>query len=310
MKTDDQAIGLSLPERKYNADKSNNVCYRGSGRRELMKNRKIVILASLALVMFLAACGVGSDQSMASGEMVAPEVSSQDLLVSSLEYLLLNDAKDDAGDREQQDIQGQDAEEQNSPDATDDSENTLDEQTPQDENAVSEDDAEDDTEDEEVVIFYGNGGSVSLNQETVKVEAVTPDELINALARHNIVSLDTKVLTFEKREQDDVSILYLDLSKAAGEYLKTMSMEAESIIVASIINTFLENYDADTVFLTVEGKSLVTSNADYSRQLEKCTPEELMSVLATFDAESFDKESGSDAEGGEQRQLPLIEEKK
>lgn len=244
-----------------------------------MKNKKKVTLAVMSAAVFLAACGISPDQSVTSAEMVAPEVSSQDILISSLEYLLLDDTQENVQDTEQQDSQEQepemqDAQTQNAPeeskDVSEESEGVSEKQTQAEEEI---------TEGEEAVIYYGNGGSSSLNQETVVIEEITPEELINALAMHNIVSLDTKVLDFNQGEQDGNSMLYLDLSRSAGGYLQTMSKEAECIIVASVINTFLENYDADAICLTVEGKPLGTSHTEYAEPIGRCTPEELMGVL-------------------------------
>ena len=130
-----------------------------------MKNKKIAVLAAAAAIVLLVACGTGKDQDVISGEMVAPEVSSQDLLVSSLEYLLLDGGEEDVSDEE--------------PDTPDEEQNL----------SVQE------AQSVQAVIYYGDGGSVALKQETIEVESLTPDELISALARHNIVSLDTKVLS-------------------------------------------------------------------------------------------------------------------
>ena len=240
-----------------------------------MKSRKIAVFAVMGTIVFLEACGIRSDQRVTSGEMAVPEVSSEDLLISSLEYLLLDDTEKttDLADTDGQDLQGQVGEEQdvrNAQDEAKDPEEMPDVQPVQTEGF---------TQGAEAVIYYGSGGSVALKQETVAVEAVTPDELVNTLARHNIVSLDTKVNSFEQKEQDGASVLYLDLSKAAGEYLRTMSKEAECIIVAAIVDTFAENYGADAVCITVEGKALVTSNAEYTEPIEQCTPEELLEML-------------------------------
>lgn len=234
-----------------------------------MKGRKKTALIVITVVAFLAACGIRPDQNVTSSEMVAPEVSSEELLISSLEYLLLDNTGEGAQDREQQNLQDQQTGTQDTPDA--------------EEELAIEPDEQPHTEEEEIqgegaVIYYGSGGSSGLEQETVEIAELTPDELISALARHNIVSLDTKTLAFEQGEQDGVPVLYLDLSKSLSEYLRTMSREAESIIVASIINTFLDNYGADAVFLTVEGEPLITSNADYPEMLGRCTPEELMNM--------------------------------
>lgn len=248
----------------------------------------------------LAACGVKSDSRVTSGEMAVPEVSSEDLLVSSLEYLLLDDTKEDA--QNQQDAPNQDMEDKEPQDVTEESDDTPDEQN---EGAIS----EEDFQGEAAVIYYGNGASYSLKQETTAVEAITADELIDALARHNIVSLDTKVRSFEQEQQDDALVLQLDLSKAAGEYLRTMSREAECVIVASITNTFLDNFGADAVCLTVEGKPLSTSNMEYTEPLKECTPKELMEAMEAGNADDSEQDTENGADDEAQSKLPLTEKK-
>lgn len=225
-----------------------------------MKNRKKVLVGIIIAAVSLTACGSKADREITSGEMAVPEVSSGDLLVSSLEYLLLDD---------EEEVQG-------NSNIVEESEGTSYGQSVL---------AEDEVQNEEAVIYYGDGGSVALKQETIEIEAVTPDGLISALARHNIVSLDTKVLSFEQEEEDDAVVLRLDLSKAAGEYLRTMSKEAECIIVAAVANTFLENYDADAIYIMIEGEALATSNAAYTEALAQCTPGELLEALLSADSE-------------------------
>ena len=77
-----------------------------------------------------------------------------------------------------------------------------------------------------------------------------------------------------------------------------MSKEAECIIVAAIVNTFVENYNADAIYITIEGEAPATSNAEYTESLTRCTPEELLEMLGTSDNDK------------PQSKLPLIEEKK
>lgn len=254
-----------------------------------MKSRKIAVFIAMSAIVLLAACGTMADQNVNSGEMAAPEVSSQDLLVSSLEYLLLDNEEEDTADNEQ-DLPDEEADTSGWKEYASDGGNS----TPDEEQDLS----EQEVQSVQAVVYYGNGGSVALKQETVEVGELTPDELISALSRHNIVSLDTKVLSFEQEEKDGEAILHLDLSKAAGEYLRTMSREAECIILAAIVDTFAENYDADAVCITVEGEVLVTSNAEYTEPIKKCTPEELLEMLEISDADE------------PQRKLPAIEEKK
>lgn len=234
----------------------------------IMKKRLEAAAVVAAMLVFLAACG-SRKQDATSGEMVAPEVSSEDLLVSSLEYLLLDETEGEAEEKKEQgvEIQGTDAQ-----------------SAPMESESAS------------AVIYYGSGGSSDLERETVEIEEMTPEELVDALARHNIMSLDTKVLAFEQKEKDGGgSVLYLDLSKAAGEYLRTMSEEAKSVIIASVIDTFLENYSADGICLTVEGQPLAGLGGEYAQPFAKCTPEELLEMLNAEDSENGESRDVSDA---------------
>ena len=172
-----------------------------------MKKGAKAALLIICAVFLLVACGKKPEAVTASEEIVVPEMSSEDLLVTSLGYLLEEEAED--GSAEEEAAEQEQEEEPDSEDLDMQEEAELPEAT---------------------VVYYGASG---LKEESLSVEEITPEALVSALARHNIVSLDTKVLSCEEGTEDDRAVLYLDLSKAAGEYLRTMSKEAEYIIVAS-----------------------------------------------------------------------------
>lgn len=250
----------------------------------MKKTRRTAILAAVA-AMLLSACSNAVNGRVDSGEIVVPEMSSEDLLVSSLEYLLQDD-----GDTKKE------AEEQTEPDTSQEEvvPETQGEQFPADDTVPE--------AEEEAVIYYGNAGSFDLNQEIIQIEEKTAEELLDALAKHNIVSLDTKVLSFEMEETGEEILLYLDLSKAMSEYLKTMSKEAESIILASVTNTFLENFEADSICITVNGKILITKHAEYAEPLHRCTPKELLARTGASADDDLqrDQETGQDTDGREE----------
>lgn len=262
--------------------------------------KKVGRAAAVAAVMavLLSACGTLAGGRVNSGEIVVPEMSSEDLLVSSLELLLEEEevpkeAQDLSSEAEQEQPQG--VEEQVEEQAEDEADKKEQERVPAE---------------NEAVIFYGNAGSYDLNREIVPIGEKTAEELVDALARHNIMSLDTKVLSFEEKEAAGERILHLDLSKAAGEYLKTMSREAECIILASVVNTFLENYEADGVFIAVNGKPLTTKNAEYPYALKRCTPEELLekSGLSGTEEKSGQEEAQTEQEESEAQDKQEVQE--
>lgn len=225
-----------------------------------MKKKNMAALALLA-VMLLTACGRAADTVVTTEEIVVPEMSSKDMLVNSLEYLLEEDSGEKIGEEE--------------------SKTEVTEQETEGDNKT-----EDENDAQTAVICYGKDVESGLTREEITAREITPDVLLNALARHNIVPLlDTKALSMEEREEDGRRLLYLDLSGSFREYLLTMSMEAECIIISSIVNTFAVNYDADAVYITVKGETLVTSHAEYTEAMAGDTPGELMAHLTALEDE-------------------------
>ena len=235
-----------------------------------MKNRNkaaFMAISAIFAMIFLAAFGIRAEETMASGEMAVPEMSSEEILVSSIEFLL----RDDEVEEEEKTQEDNDptADLQETSEQSEDPGKPDETQTVQDEEVLE----------NEAVIYYGNGASSELSRKKVEVKDRTPEEVLKALAKYNIVSLDTKLLAYEEEERNGDKILHIDLSKAAGEYLGTMSMEAESIIISSVINTFLENFDAYAIRITVAGKPLTSSHRVYEEELVKCTPGELLNMI-------------------------------
>ena len=201
-----------------------------------MKNRKLMAVVSVIIVLTLAACGNAAEDATAV-EDAGSETSANDLLVNSLEYLLNEEGITSVEE-------GQASEGEN-------------EQAETEERVAQ----------TEVTIYYGNGASDMLNSEMTAMEQVTAENLIDALMKHNIVSLGTKVNSFEEEESDGVKKLRLDLSKTFREYLKTMTREGEKIIMSSVVATFLEAYEAEEIVITVDGKVLETEHTTYEEPI-------------------------------------------
>ncbi|MCH5254700.1 MAG: GerMN domain-containing protein [Lachnospiraceae bacterium] len=137
-------------------------------------------------------------------------------------------------------------------------------------------DEEEDTEKIEVTVYYGNGASQELNNEITKMDELSAENLIDALGRHNIVSLGTKVNSFEAQDIDGVITLFLDLSKTFREYLKTMTKEGENVIISSVAATFLEAYGAEGIVITIDGDTLETGHAVYEEPIRYAPEQSLV----------------------------------
>ena len=109
-----------------------------------------------------------------------------------------------------------------------------------------------DKEDNNIIIYKSNENADGFDTETVSLDALTPENIMAALIDAGVVPSDVKVLDF-KQEEDTIT---LDLSKTfgtAGEYAT----------VGSVVNTYLDAYDAKAVSLLVEGGTWSTGHAEY-----------------------------------------------
>lgn len=199
------------------------------------KKKLTVLMAVFALLLLLLPACTKIEEAANISEIDDSNESSADLLVGTLEYLL---NENEITDEESSFIQTKDDEQEHN--EKEESSNQI-----------------------ETTIYYGNGASDKLDTEISTMEELTADNLLNALAGHNIVSIGTKVNSCEEVEENGIKFLYLDLDKTFREYLKTMSDESEKVIIASLTATFLEAYDAERIVITVDGKVLETNHKTY-----------------------------------------------
>lgn len=224
----------------------------------MRKYKKMAVFLPLVAALLLTACSNPAEEVTAMEGETAKDTEASELLMDSLEYLLQEENADEMAEEGSFD----------GPEGHIGPDSALQEDTAQ---------RQEEAQQAEVMIYYGNGASDELDAETSVMEQVTAENLVDALLKHNIVSLGTKVNSFEEEEKDGQKTLHLDLSKSFYEYLKTMTKEGEKIIIYSVAATFVEAYDADGIVITVEGKALKTEHASYEEPLHY-TPGQLKAL--------------------------------
>ena len=103
-----------------------------------------------------------------------------------------------------------------------------------------------DKEDNNITIYKSNENADGFDTETVSLDAITPENIMAAL-------IDAGV-------EDTIT---LDLSKTFEEYVNQMGTAGEYATVGSVVNTYLDAYDAKAVSLLVEGGTWSTGHAEY-----------------------------------------------
>ncbi len=116
-----------------------------------------------------------------------------------------------------------------------------------------------DKADNNITIYKSNENADGFDTETVSLDALTPENIMAALIDAGVVPSDVKVLDF-KQEEDTIT---LDLSKTFEEYINQMGTAGEYATVGSVVNTYLDAYDAKAVYLLVEGGTWSTGHAEY-----------------------------------------------
>lgn len=161
-----------------------------------------------------------------------------------------------------------------------------------------------------VRIYFSRIGEMGLESAEETLNGLRPETIISHLSLHNITSIDTKVNSFSEEQENGKKILYLDLTKAYGEYVNTMNEQSEDLILAALTKTFLEAYQADGLMLTVEGKALTTAHQTYDFPLDgKMATEEVESQESEETAEPVEYTiERREEQDGEQLQIayPVI----
>lgn len=123
-------------------------------------------------------------------------------------------------------------------------------------------------------VYFPNDTVSDLRADTVHVTdteaAVTvayAQAIVNQLIAHDALPKDSKVLAISKNG----NALSLDMDEAFLAGLRQSGSTGESMYLGSLVNTFLDNFNCETVRVTVEGKTFSTAHADYDKPLQAFT---------------------------------------
>ena len=123
-------------------------------------------------------------------------------------------------------------------------------------------------------VYFPNDQASDLRADTVHItdaEATVTvayaQAIVDQLIAHDALPKDSKVLAISK----EGSALSLDMDEAFLAGLRQSGSTGESMYLGSLVNTFLDNFNCETVRVTVEGKTFSTAHADYDKPLQAFT---------------------------------------
>lgn len=123
-------------------------------------------------------------------------------------------------------------------------------------------------------VYFPNDAASDLRADTVHITDTEADvtvayaqAIVDQLIAHDALPKDSKVLAISK----EGSALSLDMDEAFLAGLRQSGSTGESMYLGSLVNTFLDNFNCETVRVTVEGKSFSTGHTDYDKPLQAFT---------------------------------------
>lgn len=121
----------------------------------------------------------------------------------------------------------------------------------------------------EITIYTSNDDATAFVSDSVKIDELTPENIVNALIEKSVLSSDVQVLKCDKQTVDGVESLEIDFNEAFGAYVCSMGTTGEYYTIGSVVNTFLDAYGCEKVKITVEGNTLETGHAEYPRYMNR-----------------------------------------
>jgi len=108
-------------------------------------------------------------------------------------------------------------------------------------------------------LYLPHGSGESFVTQTVWVHQIHADGVLEQLQQARLLPETVIINAFGAEGQQ----LNIDFNTAFGDILNSVGTSGERMIVGSVVNTFLNAFQADSVFLTVEGETLESGHVIY-----------------------------------------------
>ena len=108
-------------------------------------------------------------------------------------------------------------------------------------------------------IYLPNGNADGFVIETVEVPQITADIILAELQARGVLSEAVTINGFGSVDNQ----LNIDFNQAFGDLVCSMGTSGELMIVGSVVNTFLNAFQAESVYFTVDGQILESGHVIY-----------------------------------------------
>lgn len=131
-------------------------------------------------------------------------------------------------------------------------------------------DESDDTEDEpshSVTLYFSDDAGTNFISYPVTLTNLVATNIVGALADMGILDSGVTVFAFTHTVNGDETVISLDLNSAFAQQLASCPQGYGYMLIGSVVNTFLDAYDANSVVLTAGGKAITADGVTFSGPL-------------------------------------------
>lgn len=119
------------------------------------------------------------------------------------------------------------------------------------------------SQEEQLTLYLPNENADGWNVTKNQIEQITPDIIIGQLVGAGAIPDSVTVVSFGEDQGENGLILKLDLSSNFAEGLLNMGTAGEYLTMGSVVNSFLDTYQADGIEITAGGNVIETGHTSF-----------------------------------------------
>ena len=94
---------------------------------------------------------------------------------------------------------------------------------------------------------------------TISTEEISEETVLAELKKYNVLTEDVSINSFHIEN----NLITIDFNQAFADIVCSMGISGEMMVFGSVVNTFLDAFQAESVYFTVDGQILESGHAIY-----------------------------------------------
>ena len=108
-------------------------------------------------------------------------------------------------------------------------------------------------------IYVPNENANGFVVETISTEEISEETVLAELKKYNVLTEDVSINSFNVEN----NLITIDFNQAFADIVCSMGTSGEMMVLGSVVNTFLDAFQAESVYFTVDGEILESGHAIY-----------------------------------------------